>query len=99
MHLNEEEEALSEDEISYINSLKEAAISYVKGQTGIKEIDTEDDNGRKLDDYEDLTTVVLVLVADMYDNRQYSVDKSSVNKVAESILGLYRFNLVPGESK
>ncbi len=98
VHLREEPEALNDTELEYIQGLLDAAIAYVKSMTGIDGIDTEDDQGRKLDDYEDITNAVMVLVADMYDNRQYSVDKASVNKVVDSIISLHRFNLVPGKA-
>ena len=64
--------------------------------TGINGIDEADDKGRKLDDYPDITVAVLVLLTDMYDNRQYSVDKKDVNRTVENILSRYAFNLTPG---
>ena len=97
VHLREKPEALSSDEKDHIQLLLDAAIAYVKGRTGINGVDEPDSNGRKLDDYEDITDAVMVLVSDMYDNRQYSVDKSDVNRVAESILSLHQFNFLPGE--
>ena len=93
--LREEESALSKSELEYIETLKDAAITYVQSETGIYGIDEEDDNGRKLDDYEDLTYAVLVLISDMYDRRQMSVDKKDVNRVADSTIGHHRFNIVP----
>jgi len=38
--------------------------------------------------------VLLVLVQDMWDNRTLYVDKSNVNKVVDSILGLHAVNLL-----
>jgi len=93
--LNEELSALSEAEITYIGVLKDSAIAYVMSETGINGVDTEDVNGRKLDDYEDLTYVVLCLIADMYDNRQTTVDGKNINRVIESTLKRHQFNLVP----
>lgn len=95
--LREEESALSQEELAYIDVLKDAAIDYVKSETGINGIDESDENGRKLDDHEDLTIAVLVLISDMYDNRQMTVGKGNPNRTVDTILGMHRFNLVPKE--
>ena len=50
---------------------------------------------QELDDYKDIVIVVLILVQDMWDNRTLYVDKSNLNKVVESILGLHSVNLLP----
>lgn len=47
-----------------------------------------------LDVYEDLSIAAYVLVQDMYDNRVMYVDKSNVNKVVETILGMHSRNLI-----
>lgn len=52
----------------------------------------------ELDDYQDFVIVVLVLVQDMWDNRAYYVDKTNMNKVVETILGMHSINLLPKES-
>lgn len=93
--LRENEAVLSENELSYIDSLKAAAISYIKSYTGIGGVDEPDEQGRKLDDYEDLTYVLFALVSDMYDNREVSVNKDKVNPVVKGLLGIHDFNLVP----
>lgn len=48
----------------------------------------------ELDAYKDIIIVILILVQDMWDNRAMYVDKSNVNKVVESILGLHQVNLL-----
>lgn len=72
-----------------INMLVTAAKSYILQQTGI--------NKDKLDEYEDLTIVLLILCADFYDQRQFIMDSNNgvpTNVIVESILGQYSFNLV-----
>lgn len=93
--LREDVSALSQSDIDYIDALKSAAISYVESETGIYGVNEADENGRKLDDYEDITIAVLVLISDMYDQRQFTVDKKDINRVVEGIINHYRFNLVP----
>lgn len=36
----------------------------------------------------------IMLIADMYDNRQLQVDKNVMNKTAETILGMYCINFL-----
>ena len=48
----------------------------------------------EIDEHEDLTLAVLVLVSDMFDNRQMTVDKSNVNRVVDTILGMYCTNML-----
>ena len=47
-----------------------------------------------LDAYEDFVIAVYVLCQDMYDNRMMYVDKSNVNKVVETMLGMHCTNLL-----
>lgn len=63
-----------------------AARSFVRGYTGLT--DTE------IDEYEDITLAVLVICADMYENRLMTVDKANVNSTADAILSMYRSNLL-----
>lgn len=49
----------------------------------------------ELDDYQDFIIVVLILCQDMWDNRTLYVDKSNLNKVVETILGMHCTNLIP----
>ena len=58
----------------------------MKGYTGLNEA--------AIDTHEDITIAVLVLVSDMYDNRQMTVDKNNVNRVVDTILGMYCVNLL-----
>lgn len=81
-----EETYLTEDDRSYLDIIRKASIEYVKSYTGLSDEDIEK--------HEDITIAVLVLISDMYDNRQMYVDKSNVNRVVETILGMYCINLL-----
>ena len=48
-----------------------------------------------LDQFQDFVIVVLVLCQDMWDNRTLYVEKSNLNNVVESILGMHSINLLP----
>ncbi|WP_101723066.1 head-tail connector protein [Eggerthella timonensis] len=74
------------EEIAAIGLMRDAAVSYVKERCNIDE--------QYADDHPDIAIAVLVLVRDMYDNRQMYVDKTSVNRTVESILSLHDFNLL-----
>lgn len=67
-------------------ALLAAATAFVQGQTGLSD--------EELDDYEDITIAVLVLCADMYENRVTTVDSANPNRTVEAILGMHRRNLV-----
>ena len=69
-----------------INIMFMASKSFVKGYTGLS-LD-------QLDQYEDFAIVILVLCAEMYDNRQFTVDKANISPVIKIILDLYSINLL-----
>jgi hypothetical protein len=48
----------------------------------------------ELDNYQDFVIVVLILCQDMWDNRTMYIDKSNINKVVETILGMHSVNLL-----
>lgn len=76
----------SQDDLTTLSTLLTVAKNYVCNYTGLADID--------LDDYADIVIAVLVLCQDMWDTRTLYVDKSNVNKVVESILGLHQVNLL-----
>lgn len=78
---------ISEDDQNYLTMLINISKDYILKYTGIDEDD--------LDDYTDLIIVVFVLCQDMYDTRSMYVDKSNLNKVVETILGMHQNNLLP----
>lgn len=66
--------------------LIDVAKAFIRSETGL----TDD----KIDEHDDFYIVVLILCQDMYDNRSLYVEKSNVNKVVDTILGMHRVNLV-----
>lgn len=84
--IREEEAYLTEESRKHLSILQKAAVDYVKGYTGLDEA--------AIDTHEDITIAVLVLISDMYDNRQMTVDKNNVNRVVDTILGMYCVNLL-----
>lgn len=75
------------DDLNFINMSLNVAKSYVCKYTGIETVE-------ELDDYTDITVVVFVMCQDMFDTRTLYTENDNVNRVVESILGLYRRNLL-----
>ncbi len=84
--IREDETYLTEGDREYLAILQKAAVEYVKSYTGLDDA--------AIDTHEDITIAVLVLISDMFDNRQMTVDKSNVNRVVDTILGMYCINLL-----
>ena len=78
---------VSTSEQNYLTTLINISKDYIINYTGIDEAN--------LDNYTDLIIVVFVLCQDMYDTRSLYVDKSNLNKVVETILGMHERNLLP----
>ena len=78
---------LTETDEDFITSCIEVAKDYILKYTGIE---TE----AELDNYKSMVIVVYVLCQDMYDVRAYEIDNTNVNKVVDTILGLYQRNLL-----
>ena len=97
--LRENEATLSETDLAYIDSLKEAAVGYIKSYTGINGVDEPDKNGRKLDDYEDLVYPFMAILSTMYDSREMTVDKDKINPIAMSALDMHVFTLIPEDEE
>jgi hypothetical protein len=76
-------EVSPEDE-SLLTNLIGIAKSFIKGNTGVED----------LDEFDDFVIVVFILCQDMYDNRTNYVDSDNVNKVVESIMNLHSVNLL-----
>lgn len=68
-----------------LNTMLGVAKTYIKNYTGQTE----------LDNFQDFVDVVYVLCQDMWDNRSLYVDKSNLNNVVETILGMHSINLLP----
>lgn len=74
---------------TYLNIAKNYIVNY----TGIPEKSINDsDKIETLDSYSDFIIVVYILCQDMYDNRVMYVDKSSINKVVQTILDMHTRN-------
>lgn len=77
---------VTEDEKNTLETLLSVSKEFIRKYTG------HDDE--ELDDYPDFVIVVLILCQDMWDNRCLYVDKSNLNKVVETILGMHSVNLL-----
>ena len=79
----------SDEDDKLIEVILEGAKDYIAKYTG--------QSLEQLDDSEDLTIAVLVLVAEFYDNRTISVNERvnlRINSMLESLLGRYSLNLL-----
>lgn len=77
------DDTCGEDEI---NPLLDVAKAFIRSYTGLSD--------KEIDEHEDFYIVVLILCQDMHDNRCLYVDKSNLNKVVDTILGMHCVNLL-----
>lgn len=77
---------ITNDDINTLNNLLGVAKTFISNYTGR--------TMSELDDYQDFVIVVFVLCQDMWDNRTLYIDKSNLNSVVESILGMHSVNLL-----
>lgn len=75
---------ISDEDKTLLSNLIEIAKSYIKENTGVKD----------LDEFNDFVIVIFILVQDMYDNRTLYVDNTNLNKVVESIIGMHSLSNV-----
>lgn len=73
---------VSQEEQSLLTNLIDVAKAFIKDNTGVED----------LDEFDDFVIVVFILCQDMYDTRSLYVDKSNLNKVVETILGMHSVN-------
>ena len=73
---------VSQEEQSLLTNLISIAKAFIKDNTGVED----------LDEFDDFVIVVFILCQDMYDTRSLYVDKSDLNKVVETILGMHSIN-------
>ena len=78
------------NDINTLNSLIGISKTFIQNYTGR--------TSEELDNYQDFVIVVLILCQDMWDNRALYVDKTNLNKVVETILGMHSVNLLPVET-
>ena len=73
------------DDQNTLNNLLSVAKSFISNYTGQSD----------LDNFPDFVIVVFILCQDMWDNRSLYVDKTNLNKVVDTILGMHSINLLP----
>ena len=78
--------SLAEEEIMELATFLQVAQRFISDYTGLSETE--------IDKHETFVIAVFVLVQDMYDNRSFYVDKSNLNRVVETILGMHSVNLL-----
>lgn len=77
---------VSKEDETFLTNLIKVATEFIKSYTGLTD--------EEVDKHEDIVIVVYVLCQDMYDNRVLYIDKSNLNKVVETILGMHCVNLL-----
>ena len=77
---------VTSDDTNLLNTLLTVAKVFIGEYTG--------HTIQELDNYRDFVIVVFVLVQDMWDNRVLYVDKTNLNHVVDSILGMHSVNLL-----
>ena len=75
---------VSQEDESLLTALIGIAKAFIKENTGVED----------LDEFDDFVIVVFILCQDMYDTRSLYVDKTNLNKVVETILGMHSLNNV-----
>ena len=73
---------VSQDEQNLLTKLIDIAKAFVKENTGVED----------LDEFDDFVIVIFILCQDMYDNRSLYVDKTNLNHVVKTILGMHSLN-------
>lgn len=73
-----------DDDSSLLDLYKSAAKSFIVGYTSLKE--------EELDEHDDLTLAYMILINDMSFNRDFTVNKDTLNPTVKAILGLYSRN-------
>lgn len=75
-----------EEDSKLLEIFKDASISYIKSHTGLED--------EKINEYDDLSIALLVLVNAMYEIRSIECDKNKCNLILDSILGIHDTNLI-----
>lgn len=75
-----------EENDTFIEAVLIGAKAYIKSYTGLTD--------EEMDNKEDLSLAVYVLCSEMYDNRQYTVEKDKINPIVKSILDMHSINLL-----
>lgn len=76
---------VSESDTVLLGNILGVAKTFIQNYTGQTD----------LDDFQDFVIVVFVLCQDMWDTRALYVDKTNLNNVVSTILGMHSVNLLP----
>jgi hypothetical protein len=77
---------VTSDDIKLLNSYLNVAKTFICDYTGRQ--------AEEIDNFTDFVIVGMILVQDMWDTRALYVDKTNLNKVVETILGMHSVNLL-----
>ena len=77
---------VSKEEMMHLQVIINSAQSFCLSYTGLTE--------EEADEYPDMALAAMILAADMYDVRSYTVDKDTVNPTVSTILGMHSRNLL-----
>lgn len=76
-----------EETMRELQAMQSAAVSFVCHYTGLTE--------QELEEIPEMTIAVLTIIGDMYDNRQFQLDKNMpLNRTAAQILSMHSVNLL-----
>lgn len=76
---------VSESDTVFLGNILGVAKTFIQSYTGQSDLDA----------FQDFVIVVFVLCQDMWDTRTLYVDKTNLNKVVDTILGMHSINLLP----
>ena len=84
---------LDEYDADWLETIRQAAVSYMVGQTGCDE--------EYMDNYPEFIPAMMVICQDLYDNRSYQVTSDKTNQVVDSNFipaqEEFSMNINPGE--
>ena len=78
---------VSEADRAFLETALSSAKSFVYNYTGL--------SSEQADRYSEFVIAIYVLCQDMYDTRSLYVDKTNLNKIVSTILGMHDGNLLP----
>lgn len=77
---------VDEEETMHLQGMICAAQSFCLSYTGL--------TAEEADQYPDMAMAAMIIAADLYDVRSYTVDKDTVNPTVSTILGMHARNLL-----
>ena len=77
---------VTNDDTALLSTLLSVSKKFITEYTGR--------TAQQIDTFEDCVIVVFVLVQDMWDTRALYVDKTNLNRVVETVLGMHSINLL-----